>query len=217
MTASQLVSSGLRRNKGTDPPPAKKLTNTQQIALLREQLRVAKEELSNVSRPLTSLYTHPADTTPQTHLRKNVTHDNQNQLGSSGDTELATDHEDAVTVGVKRRAGESSGRKYVFIFIHLTGRPSLTHSQRLKRSRAIDPFQSSGMVNSRSTGLVDDWRTRLQSPLGSISPQSLPFDPDLEMLPGSPLASTSSTPSQSQVSLSVRFHHLLLSIFINYS
>ena len=43
----------------------------------------------------------------------------------------------------------------------------------MKRSRAIDLFESSSMVHASATGLVDDWQTKIVSPYGTASPRSL--------------------------------------------
>jgi len=109
-------------------------------------------------------------------------------MDTGGDTELGTDSEEThASAGTKRKARGPSGS-----------------AQRLKRSRAIDPFESSSMVSSRATGLVDDWRTRIQSPHDSGSPRSLvlgPQTPNRNGLLDSPTTSAAMTPASSLSSL----------------
>ena len=80
-----------------------------------------------------------------------------------------------------------------------------TRSSRLKRARAIDPFESSSMANSSATGLADDWRTKIQSPYGTIQPRSVTLDlwtPGRGGLSRSASASAVSTPSSAVSMLS---------------
>ena len=90
---------------------------------------------------------------------------------------------------------QGAHRSFHIIFV-------LTVPLRLKRLRAIDPFESSSMVHPSATGLVDDWRTKIMSPYSTTFPQSLA--PDLQapdnMSLLSPMSSTmmiscASTPS----------------------
>jgi len=124
---------------------------------------------------------------------------------AGGDTDLATDTEETQTAvtGTKRKSSgpASSVPRYVLRFSHCP--LVLTVSTRLKRSRAIDPFESSSMAHAGATGLVDDWRTKIISPYGTASPRSLTLnlrtpDPNASLL--SPTSSTTmiscaSTPS----------------------
>ena len=81
---------------------------------------------------------------------------------------------------------------------------------------AMDPFESSSMVHSGATGLVDDWRTRVVSPYSTTSSQSLTLNlqtPNHNASPLSPMGATSVAlmSMSSPLSLSVRFdisHHL---------
>jgi hypothetical protein len=59
---------------------------------------------------------------------------------------------------------------------------------RLRRSRAIDPFESSSMAHAGATGLVDDWRTRIASPV--YRPTSRLQTPDCDTSLLSPMSST---------------------------
>lgn len=87
----------------------------------------------------------------------------------------------------------------------------LTVPTRLKRSRAIDPFESSSMVHAGATGLVDDWRTII-SPYGTASPQHLTLNlrtPDRNASLLSPTSSATMTSRASTPStFSVRDHIL---------
>lgn len=83
---------------------------------------------------------------------------------------------------------------------------------RLKRSRAIDPFESSSMANPRATGLVDNWRTKIQSPLGTLQPRSVTLNlrTPTHGPPRSSSASMVSVSSSSTLSVSyIVAHHLL--------
>ena len=83
----------------------------------------------------------------------------------------------------------------------------------------MDPFESSSMVHSGATGLVDDWQTRVVSPYSTTS-QSLTLD--LQTLnrnasPLSPMGATSVAlmSMSSPLSLSVHFdisHHLSIDL-----
>ena len=80
----------------------------------------------------------------------------------------------------------------------------------------MDPFESSSMVHSGATGLVDDWRTRVASPYSTTSSQSLTLDlqtPNHNASPLSPIGTISVAlmSMSSPLSLSVCFdisHHL---------
>ena len=80
----------------------------------------------------------------------------------------------------------------------------------------MDPFESSSMVHSGATGLVDDWRTRVASPYSTTSSQSLTLNlqtPNRNASPLSPMGATSVAlmSMSSPLSLSVCFdisHHL---------
>ena len=70
----------------------------------------------------------------------------------------------------------------------------------VKRTRGIDPFESSSMVHPGATGLVDDWRTKIISPYGTASPRSLTLNLRTPDRNASPLSPTSSTTVMSRVS-----------------
>jgi len=124
-------------------------------------------------------------------------HDDQMQVSqdAGGDTDLATNTEETQTTvtGAKRKSSgpASSVPRYVLRFSHCP--LVLTVSTKLKRLRAIDPFESSSMAHAGATSLVDDWQTKIISPYGTASPWSLTLnlwtpDPNASLL--SPTSST---------------------------
>ena len=208
MTRSQLSSAGLPH------PPAphhKKATKDQQIATLQDELGSIRELLSNVSclTPSKSLHRITHKFVFQTQSNSHAECTNQAQ-DVEVDTDPRTDLElQTAVVGTKRkRSGGTTSRyaqKSSFCFLRF----NFTH--RLKRSKAMDPFESSSMVHAGATGLVDNWRTMI-SPYGTASPQSLTLNlrqaADHDASPA--LSPTSSTTMISHVStpspFSVRAH-----------
>lgn len=133
----------------------------------------------------------------------------QGSPDAGADTDPATDTEEIQTVafGAKRKAEGSAGSASRCVLTYLCSTFVLTTHARLKRSRAIDPFESSAMVHSGATGLVDDWRTKMVSPYGTASPRSLTLHlrtPDHNALPCSPMSSSSMTSVSTFGSLNVR-------------
>jgi len=92
----------------------------------------------------------------------------------------------------------------------------VSHTTRLKWSRAVDPFESSLMVHSGATGLVDDWRMKAQPPNGPgplRSPTLNPPTPDRHTFPYSLMISPASMSTLSSFSVcSVTQGACLLSI-----
>lgn len=113
MTPSQLTVAGLRRTSDSHRPSTKKLTKDQQIAALRDELRVAQEAISSVSLFTPGLLVrHTICHRFQSRSNRHAVLDNQPDSG--GDTEPATDLEDTFTaVGTKRQSVGSSGPRCV--------------------------------------------------------------------------------------------------------
>ncbi|KAF9642383.1 hypothetical protein BDM02DRAFT_3133127 [Thelephora ganbajun] len=170
MTPSQLTSAGLSHAQDAHRPSKKKLTKDQQIAALRDELRVTRELVVSNNR---------SEEVP---------------MDTGGDTDPGTDVEEFETavVGTKRKV--SSG--------------TAGSTSKLKRSRAIDPFEFSSMVHPGATGLVDNWRTKITPPPGTPSPRSFTFNfqtPDRNTMSPSPMSSRTmssiSTPRDSAPNL----------------
>ncbi|KAF9778111.1 hypothetical protein BJ322DRAFT_1025213 [Thelephora terrestris] len=78
-------------------------------------------------------------------------------LDAGGDTEPTTDVEELETTagGKKRKASGLPGS-----------------ASKLKRSRAVNPFEFSSRAHSGATGLVDNWRSRIAPLHGTPPPRS---------------------------------------------
>ena len=92
-----------------------------------------------------------------------------------GDTDPATDVEEAAAVSSAKHKAKGSAAAPKYVLASRATPLSLTGAVRLKRSRAMDPFESSSMVHPGATGLADDWRTRL-APRHSTPSQSPSLD-----------------------------------------
>jgi hypothetical protein len=195
MTPSQLSSSGLSRIPAARSK--KGPTKDQQIAALKDELKTLRELISSVSclNFDSSLEYHNALINPFISCRTVQTCVQEVTIRCKlHKVRVATLNPQPIRRRSRPLQGAQSARPLVRLARHRSGyfnRSPCFHFNsisRLRRMRAIDPFESSSMAHAGATGLVDDWRTKIASPVyRTTSPLQTP-DYDTSLL--SPTSST---------------------------